>query len=106
VADVVVAPRAASDADDVVLYLLQHSPAAADDFIDQLDAAFQRLSTFPMIGAPRDDIHPGIRILVMDRYLVVHRSRGDAVEVITIFDGRRDPKTLSAIIRDSDPSRE
>ena len=98
-ADVVVSPRAASDADEIFLYLVQYSPPAADDFVGQLDGAFDRLSAYPMIGAPRDDLHPGIRILVVDRYLVVHRLRGDIVDVITIFDGRRDPATLDAIIR-------
>ncbi len=38
-------------------------------------------------------------ILVVERYLVVHRLRGEIVDVITIFDGRRDPATLDAIIR-------
>lgn len=102
-ADVVVSPRAASDADEIFLYLAQHSLSAADEFVGQLAAAFDRLSTHPMIGVARDSLHPGIRVLVVDRYLLVHRVRADIVDVITIFDGRRDPATLDEIIRNDVP---
>jgi toxin ParE1/3/4 len=97
--EVIVSPRAATDADEIHAYLAQYSDAAAAGFIGQLAAAFERLSTYPMIGAPRDGLRPGTRILVIDRYLLVHRLRDDRVEVITIFDGRRNPATLEAIVR-------
>lgn len=102
-ADVVVSPRAASDADEIFLYLAQYSQPAADEFVELLDSAFNRLSAYPMIGVARDGLHPGVRILVVERYLVVHRVRGDVVDIITIFDGRRDPATLEAIVRDDMP---
>jgi plasmid stabilization system protein ParE len=103
VADIVVSPRAASDADEIILYLAQHSQPAADEFVELLDGAFDRLSTYPMIGVARDRLYPGIRILVVERYLVVHRIRGDVVDIITILDRRRDSATLEAIVRDDVP---
>lgn len=98
-AEVVVSPRAAADADEIHAYLTQYSAASAETFIGQLAAAFERLSTYPMIGAPRDSLRPGTRILVIDHYLLVHRLNDERVEVITIFDGRRNPATLEAIVR-------
>jgi plasmid stabilization system protein ParE len=100
-AEIIVSPRAASDAHEIYLYLAQHSRAAAGAFIEQLAGAFERLAAYPMIGAPRDGLHPGIRMLVIERYLLVHRLRDDCVEIVTIFDGRRDPAALEAIIRDA-----
>ena len=97
--EVVVSPRAAADADEIYAYHTQYSDAAAESFIGQLAAAFERLSTYPMIGAARDSLRPGTRILVIDHYLLVHRLGDDRVEVITIFDGRRNPATLEAILR-------
>ncbi|WP_292365011.1 type II toxin-antitoxin system RelE/ParE family toxin [Mesorhizobium sp.] len=41
------------------------------------------------IGAPRDDILPGIRHLVVGQYLTFYRIGDDAIEILRVLHGRR-----------------
>ena len=47
---------------------------------------------FPKIGTLRDDIRPGFRMLVEGNYLLLyeHDEANDAVELISVIDGRQD----------------
>lgn len=63
----------------------------------KIDEKLQILREFPDIGARRDDIRPGARILVETVYLILyeHRPADDVVEVVAVVDGRRD---LSVVV--------
>ncbi|WP_348625603.1 type II toxin-antitoxin system RelE/ParE family toxin [Mesorhizobium sp. L2C084A000] len=45
--------------------------------------------TYPFLGAPRDDIAPGIRHLVVGDYLTLYRVDDDAIEIIRVLHGKR-----------------
>ncbi len=47
---------------------------------------------FPKIGALRDEIRPGFRMLVEGNYLLLYEydEESDAVELISVVDGRQD----------------
>ncbi|WP_246679418.1 type II toxin-antitoxin system RelE/ParE family toxin [Mesorhizobium sp. B2-6-2] len=47
------------------------------------------LSLHPFSGAPRDDIAPGIRHLVVGEYLTLYRVGHDAIEIVRVLHGRR-----------------
>nr|WP_292383196.1 type II toxin-antitoxin system RelE/ParE family toxin [Mesorhizobium sp.] len=40
-------------------------------------------------GAPRDDIAPRIRHLIVGEYLTLYRVGGDAIEILRVLHGRR-----------------
>jgi len=40
-------------------------------------------------GAPRDDVAPGIRHLIVGEYLILYRAREDAIEIVRVLHGRR-----------------
>ncbi|MBZ9799495.1 type II toxin-antitoxin system RelE/ParE family toxin [Mesorhizobium sp. ES1-4] len=50
---------------------------------------WRQLSTYPFSGAPRDDIAPGIRHLIVGEYLTLYRVGGDAIEILRVLHGRR-----------------
>lgn len=54
------------------------------------------LRDFPAIGTLREDIRPGFRMLVEGNYLLLyeHDPAEDAVELVTVIDGRRDLSDL------------
>jgi toxin ParE1/3/4 len=47
------------------------------------------LTLHPFSGAPRDDMAPGIRHLVVGDYLTLYRVRGDAIEIVRVLHGHR-----------------
>lgn len=52
----------------------------------------QILRRFPTIGAVRNDIRRGMRMLVEGNYLLLYEydSRKDEVDLIAVVDGRRE----------------
>ncbi|MDX8511684.1 type II toxin-antitoxin system RelE/ParE family toxin [Mesorhizobium captivum] len=43
----------------------------------------------PFSGAPRDDIAPGVRHLIVGEYLTLYRVGEDAIEIVRVLHGRR-----------------
>jgi plasmid stabilization system protein ParE len=81
------APRADLEIDEIVEYLSQHSPAAAERFVEALERAHRRLSMFPDSGRP--GLAPGTRRLVVGDYIVSYRRRGEDVEIFAVRHARR-----------------
>jgi toxin ParE1/3/4 len=78
----------------------ERSPEAAERFFDAMDAKVSLLREYPSSGTQREDIAPGLRVLVERPYLLLHRllpqeANGQhAVEIVRIVDGRRDLREL------------
>lgn len=55
-------------------------------------AKLQALRDFPGLGTRRDDIRPGLRMLIAGSYLLLyeHRQANGIVELVIVVDGRRD----------------
>ncbi|WP_245454982.1 type II toxin-antitoxin system RelE/ParE family toxin [Mesorhizobium sp. M9A.F.Ca.ET.002.03.1.2] len=84
--------RAARAEDDLIaiwLHVGHDSEAAADRLLDRFEARWQQLATYPFSGAPREDIAPGIRHLVVGEYLTLYRVADDAIEIVRVLHGRR-----------------
>ncbi len=83
---------AESDLSEIWLYVAEHDEDAANRLIQRLLDAILRLVDFPRIGHSRDDIMPGVRLLLQDEYLIIYRydETQNAVDVERIVHGRRD----------------
>lgn len=81
--------RAEEDLIAIWQHIAHDSEAAADRLLDRIEARWQQLATYPYSGAPRDDIAPGIRHLVVGEYLTLYRVGEDAVEILRVLHGRR-----------------
>ncbi|WP_244571256.1 type II toxin-antitoxin system RelE/ParE family toxin [Mesorhizobium carmichaelinearum] len=57
--------------------------------LDRFEARWQQLASFPFSGAPRDDIAPGIRHLVVGDYLTLYRVNDDVIEILRVLHGHR-----------------
>ena len=83
--------RNARTEDDLIaiwLHIAHDSEVAADRLLDRIEARWQQLATYPFSGAPRDDISPGIRHLVVGDYLTLYRVGDDAIEIIRVLHGK------------------
>jgi toxin ParE1/3/4 len=87
---VIFSQRAESWVERELLYLREHSPAAARQLIQRLAAARQTLADFPQSG-PRSSV-PGTRRLIMLPYVLTYRETApDLVVIIDIRHGRQRP---------------
>lgn len=82
-------PQAAADLEDIGDYIANHNPSAAVRFVDALEKRWSLLTLHPFSGAPREDIAPGIRHLIIGEYLTFYRVGEDTVEIVRVPHGRR-----------------
>jgi toxin ParE1/3/4 len=68
---------AIQDIEDIADYLAsQTGLEQAERFLSKLDAKFVRITQFPNLGRPRNEILPGLRSLSMDSYLILYTATG------------------------------
>lgn len=82
-------PLAARDVREIVDYLLEHSEPAADRFTAELEAACRLLPSQPRMGGARDDLAPGVRSVVVGKYVVFFRASDTSIEVLRVIHGAR-----------------
>ena len=70
-------------------HVARDSETAADRLLDRIETRWQQLTTYPFSGAPRDDIAPGVRHLVVGDYLTLYRVADDAIEILRVLHGHR-----------------
>jgi toxin ParE1/3/4 len=87
---VVLADKAKSDLLRIDRFLERHSPNAADDYIQRINSNFENLIRFPFIGRERSNLAPGLRCLVVDRYLAFYVVEPEQITVVRVIDGRMD----------------
>ena len=95
-AELVASRRAEEELRQIWRYIAAENPVAADRLLLRLDKKLQLLCDFPGLGTLRDDIRPGLRMLVEGNYLLLyeHDQMGDKVVLISVMDGRRDLSSL------------
>lgn len=81
---------ASQDIDEIWLHVAQDSLDAADKLVERIAEATTPLADFPDMGAPRDDLAPGVRMLAAWPYLIFYRHRGTDVVDERVLHGRRD----------------
>ena len=88
-------PRAHLDRESIAIYLAIecNAPKAAHDTMKKIDAAIERIRTFPESGKPfRLDTleHRDYRIVLAGKYLILYRHDAETVTIYRIIHQRRD----------------
>jgi len=66
----------------------------AERFLSKLDAKFARITQFPSLGRPRDEILQGVRSLSMESYLILYTATDSRVDILRVVSGYRDLASL------------
>ena len=82
-------PAAAQDLATITEQLEAENPAAAHRWLDQVEHQCMRLGEFPLMGAARDEVRPGLRLWPVGNYLILYRELGGGAEIVRVIDGRR-----------------
>ncbi|GAA0570481.1 type II toxin-antitoxin system RelE/ParE family toxin [Rhizomicrobium electricum] len=101
---VVFAPNAEQDLDDLYCYIADHSGLArAEDFVGELVQECLELRAFPERGSPRSDIRPNLRTTSYARRVTIAYSVDQGaytVAILGIFYGGRD---FAHLLKGDDP---
>lgn len=89
-ATVVRRPLAALDILDVWDHIADDNMAAADRWVDELDAVFGRLATQPMMGRARPELAQDLRSLPFRRYVIFYLPLPDGIDVVRVLHSARD----------------
>lgn len=66
----------------------------ADQLIDGLAAATDRLVDLPKLGTVKQEFGKAMRCYVVRPYLIFYRSAATGIEIVRVIDGRRDVWTV------------
>ncbi|WP_008313234.1 type II toxin-antitoxin system RelE/ParE family toxin [Leptolyngbya sp. PCC 6406] len=66
----------------------------AERFLSKLDAKFARITQFPNLGRPRDEILPELRSLALESYLILYIATESRVDILRVVSGYRDLTSL------------
>jgi toxin ParE1/3/4 len=87
-------PEARADLREIALRIADRNPVRALTYVDEIESRAHRIGEFPHAGPPRPQWGEDIRIAVHGKYLIVHRVRGETVQILRIVHGARDLDTL------------
>lgn len=76
--------------EDIWLYIARDDDAAADRFLDRVEAALFDLADRPMMGRARPELGPELRSLVVGNYVLFYRPQPDGILLVAVVHGSRD----------------
>ena len=89
-----IAPAAEQDLAEIWTFIADDSPKAATAFIAQIESKFVPLLEFPGMGAPRDQIAPGLRAWPFKNYCIYYVFDDAAVTIVRVVHGARDVRAM------------
>lgn len=86
-------PEAAADLEGIGDHIAGDSPARAAAFVRELRAACGRSAQTPGMGAPRDELRPGLRMFPVRGYLIFYQAADRGIEIVRVLNGARDVRS-------------
>ena len=83
-------PLAALDILDVWDHIAADDQAAADRWIDEIDASLTTLATQPMMGRARPELATDLRSFPFRRYVIFYLPLPDGIDVVRVLHSARD----------------
>ena len=84
----ILSPRADGEAEAAASWIKQENPATADEFLDAVTAAAERIGEHPNIGISRPDLAPApFRILFLTGF-----------SYVLVYDAERRPPLIARIV--------
>jgi toxin ParE1/3/4 len=90
-------PQAEEDLLDIIDYISQDNPGAAEKMATRFESGFALLSKNPMAGTRARESRLRMlqyRYLIIDHYLIFYQFRGGRVIILRILHGARDYQSI------------
>lgn len=69
----------------------QWDAARADEYLDELDNGIRQLAHNPEMGAKRDYVREGYRVLFINSHAVYYTVTPSAIHIVRVLHGQMDP---------------
>jgi toxin ParE1/3/4 len=92
----VISVDASRDLNDIVEYYKTYSLDAGDRFVAAFNQKCLHLTQFPNIGKRYPALHPTMRGIVFDRYILFYEPIADGIVIARIVSGNRNLTNLFA----------
>ena len=86
--------QAERDLEEILEYLEDHSPAAADRFARLFRETTERLARMPEMGRSREELASGLRSFTVGNHVLFYRPIEGGIQAIRIAHGSRDLPSL------------
>src|SRR5437899_810060 len=86
--------QAETDLAEILDYLEERSPPAAERLANAVDKRCELLRQFPEMGRARNELVTGLRSIPIEQYVLFYRVTAIAVEILRILHGSRDIESL------------
>ena len=83
-------PRAYEDLSEIWGFIATDNIAAADTWIDKLDAQFHLLATHPFMGRAREELVKNLRSFPLGRYVIFYLPDTKGITVVRVLHSARD----------------
>jgi toxin ParE1/3/4 len=81
---------------EIWLYLvIEASEAVARRQLDDLEAQFHKLQTFPMLGVSRDQFGQGLRVILQGAYGIYYLPLETEIIIIRVLHGSREINAIA-----------
>jgi toxin ParE1/3/4 len=82
------------DLEEILEYLDNHSPSAANRFAKLFQEMTEALARMPEMGRSREELASGLRSFTIGNYVLFYRPMEDGIQAIRIAHGSRDLPSL------------
>lgn len=88
------------DLAEILDFLTEDSPKAANLFLDSVESALESLVSFPYQGYRRPNLTSRpLRFKLVGEYVIAYSPNTEPLRVVAIFHGRRSPRVIAAMLR-------
>ena len=92
--EVVFTQPARDDLREIALRIAERSPFHAHRFVGRIEVRTQNIAILPHAGAPRPQWGASVRVVIVKKYLIIHRVRDNTVQILRVLHGARDIDAL------------
>lgn len=92
----IISKPASRDLQAISDYFAVENINAGDHLLQAFNQRCQQLVSFPGIGRQYENLHPGLRGLPLDGYIIFYVIASDGIEIVRVVSGRRNLKSLFA----------
>lgn len=82
-------PQAEADIEGFVLHIAENNPAAALNWLNDIEQHCQRLGATPAMGAARFDVRPNLKMLPVGNYLILYQEADGGADIVRVLHGAR-----------------
>lgn len=92
--EIIYAPLAEKDLEDIAIYIALDNPKRALSFVDELITKINKIAQNPKSFISRSDLGKGLRSAVYGRYVIFYREIENGIYISRVLHSARNAKRL------------